>query len=562
MFRKNRLAIELLVTDTINFVVDKFKQGRTNFTVASAYGQIIFVLHNITQLILYYIEDSITELNIRTATRSNSVYGLASLAGHNPTRAISATGEVSLAIKPTAVEAGVNGGVVVLTNYIKIKCKNNGLEYLLDLPTDDMRLRVDTSANDTRIKIIQGTIEQQKDSGRNTPLQTFSVNVQQSALVDNYKVAVYVNGEKWNRYDSLYDMPRDGKAYILKTGITGGIDVQFGNSFFGKIPELGQEILVEYLITSGQQGNVQLSDTENAEYEWVDTGLDTFGEDVDLNAVFEIRNVHAPDFGSNPEPLAITRLVAPKTSRSMVLANPDNYIIFLEKFNTFSIIDAFTTFGDNNLDDDNVIYLFLVPDIRKRLKSDENYFNIDEDRFLLTNAQKAKITDLIEKSGGKIVTTVVQHVDPSVSRYVINISLIVYDGFDEESIRQEILSRLSDYFISVRRRDRIPRSDLITIIEGITGVDSVNMSIISEKDERAFAADPTALPTGLDEFGDIIIQSDELPLIRGGWTDRRGINYEADINKEKPSSVNMVIKQVVPVTYNTRINQQNKTNLK
>lgn len=559
MFRKNRLAVELLITDTINFVVDKFKQGRSNFSVSSAYGQIIFVLHNIAQLILYYIEDSITELNIRTATRSNSVYGLASLSGHNPTRAISATGEISLTMKPTALEAGVNGGVVVLTNYLKLKCKNNGAEYLLDLPSDDVRLRVDTSSNDTRLRIIQGTIEQQKATGQNVPLQTFSLNVNQSALVDNYRVDVYVNGEKWVRYDSIYDIPRDTKGYLLKTGITGGVDVIFGNSFFGKIPELGTEILVEYLITNGQQGNVELSDTEIAEYEWVDTGLDMFGEDVDLNEVFDIKNINSPDFGTNPEPLALTRLVAPKISRSMVLANPVNYIIFLEKFNVFSIIDAYTTFNDNNLEDDNIIFLFLVPDIRKKLKSDENYFNISESRFLLTDAQKQKVIDLIERSGGKIVTTEVQHVDPVISRYVINIALITYEGYAEETIRQEILTRLSEYFISIRRRDRIPRSDLITIIEGIPGVDSVNMSIVSEKDELALSQDPNATPTGLDEFGDIIIQSNELPIIRGGWTDRRGVVYVADINKDKPSSVNIVIKSIRPMTYNTKINQQNKT---
>lgn len=559
MFRKNRLAVELLITDTINFVVDKFKQGRSNFSVSSAYGQIIFVLHNIAQLILYYIEDSITELNIRTATRANSVYGLASLSGHNPTRAISATGEISLTMKPTAIEAGVNGGVVVLTNFTKLKCKNNGAEYLLDLPSDDVRLRVDTSSNDTRLRIIQGTIEQQKATGQNVPLQTFSLNVNQSALVDNFRVDVYVNGEKWVRYDSIYDIPRNAKGYLLRTGITGGVDVTFGNSFFGKIPELGTEILVEYLITNGQQGNVELSDTEIAEYEWVDTGLDMFGEDVDLNEVFDIKNVNSPDFGTNPEPLALTRLVAPKTSRSMVLANPDNYIIFLEKFNVFSIIDAYTTFDDDNLQDDNIIFLFLVPDIRKRLKSDENYFNISESRFLLTDAQKQKVIDLIERSGGKIVTTEVQHVDPVVSRYVINIALITYEGYAEETIRQEILSRLSDYFISIRRRDRIPRSDLITIIEGVPGVDSVNMSIVSEKDELALSQDPNATPTGLDEFGDIIIQSNELPIIRGGWSDRRGVVYVADINKDKPSSVNIVIKSIRPMTYNTKVNQQNKT---
>ena len=92
IFKKNRIDIELLIQDTVNFTVDQFQQSRSNFTVASAYGQIIFVLQNLAQLILFYIEDSITELNINTASRANSIYGIARIAGHNPTRAISATG--------------------------------------------------------------------------------------------------------------------------------------------------------------------------------------------------------------------------------------------------------------------------------------------------------------------------------------------------------------------------------------------------------------------------------------------------------------------------------------
>ena len=569
MFKKNRLAIEVLIKDTIEYTVSTFKQGRTNFTVASAYGQIIFVAQNIAQLILYYIEDSITELNIRTATRANSVYGLATLAGHNPTRAVAATGEISLLAKNPGSQ-DLPGGVVVIPNFTKIKCKNNGLEYILDLPSDDVRVSANGNDNGIKFRIVQGTIETQVFTGTGESLQSYSSSAQQSSLVDNFFVNVYVNGEKWQKFDSIYDMPMNSKGYIIKTGITSGIDVFFGNKYFGMQPPLGSEIRVEYLINSGQTGNVTLADGEQAQYEWAETGFTMFGDDVDLNETFVITNVNPPDFGTNPEPLGLTRLVAPKTSRSMVLANPDNYIIFLEKFNIFSIINAFSTPGDNNIEDDNVIYLFLVPDVRKRMKSNENYFTIEENRFLLSTYQKNKVLDLIERSGSKIVTTVVSIIDPQVSRYIINIALITYQGFSEESIRQNILQRLSDYFISVRRRDRIPRSDLIAIIENVDGVDSVNMSIISERDEIAFinwqsANNPTIpmpTPTALDEFGDIIIKPKDLPLIRGGWRDRRGIEYETGISDEKPCAVNVIIKDTIPITYNTKFNNNTKTDLR
>lgn len=571
MFQKSRLAIELLIKDTIEYTVSTFKQGRTNFTVASAYGQIIFVTQNIAQLILYYIEDSITELNIRTATRANSVYGLAGLSGHQATRAISATGEIGLVAKNPGSQ-DLPSGVVVLPNYTKIKCKNNGLEYILDLPSDEVRVNANNT-NGLTLKIIQGTIETQVFTGTGEPLQSFSAAAQQTSQVDNYFVNVYVNGEKWQKYDSIYDIPRNGKGFIIKNGITSGIDIWFGNINFGFPPPLGSEVMVEYLVNSGGTGNVQLTDTEEALYEWVDTGFTMFGDDVDLNETFVIKNVNAPDFGTNPEPLALTRLVAPKTSRSLVLANPDNYIIFFEKFNLFSIIDAFSTPGDQNIQDDNIIYVFLIPDVRKRMKSNENYFTIEESRFLLTTNQKNKVLDLVDRSRSKIVTTEIKLIDPVVSRFVINIAIITFQGFSEDSIRQTILQRLSDYFIQIRRRDRIPRSDLISILEGIDGVDSVNMSLVSERDELEYIkwnnltdaqklTIPAPTPTAIDEFGDILIKPKDLPLIKGGWNDRRGITYETGINDSKPSAVNIIIKDTVPRTYNTGFNTNTKFDIR
>lgn len=567
IFKKNRISTELIIRDLIEFTVNTFKQDRASFTTAGAYGQIIFVLDQLSQLILYYIEDSITELNINTATRASSVYGLAALAGHNPTRAIAATGSITLIPKNVGLQ-DIPGGVVVIPNQTSVKCINNGIDYILDLPADEIRIPLDGSKNGLALNIIQGRIESTSFTGAGTPLQSFTANFSQGVLIDNFKVFVFVNGEKWKKYDGFLDMPRDAKGYLIHTSVTGGIDIFFGNSFFGLMPPLGADILVEYLVTQGETGNLRLSDGESAIYKWNDTGFTTFGDDVDLNENFQTNDAGAPDFGTNAEPLALTRLIAPKVSRSFVLANSDSYIIFLEKFNLFSVIDAFTnsnttnTTNSTNPADDNVIFLFLIPDVRKTLKSNENYFNVDESRFLLTSLQENKILGLIEESGSKVLTTVVQIVGPSVSRYVVNVALIIFDGYNEDSIKQTIVTRLSDYFLTVRRRDRIPRSDLISIIEAVPGVDSVNVSILSQKDEESFVADPTSVPTGIDEFGDVIIQAKELVIIRGGWSDRRGIAYVAGINPEKPSACNIQIRDVVPVTYNTGVNNQNKTTIK
>ena len=35
--------------------------------------------------------------------------------------------------------------------------------------------------------------------------------------------------EKWKKYESMLDIPRNGKGFIAKTGITTGLDIYFGN---------------------------------------------------------------------------------------------------------------------------------------------------------------------------------------------------------------------------------------------------------------------------------------------------------------------------------------------
>jgi hypothetical protein len=202
-----------------------------------------------------------------------------------------------------------------------------------------------------------------------------------------------------------------------------------------------------------------------------------------------------------------------------------------------------------------VVYLFLIPDITKRLKSNETYFTVPSTYFSLTTQEQNKVIDLIEASGSKIVTTVVKIMQPVITRYVMNVSLVVFEGYSQDVIKQTIISHLSDYFLSVRRRDLIPSSDLVKIIENVEGVDSVNVNFVCEANEVSKTANPSATVIGLDEMGDIIIDKNELPIIRGGWKDRNGIFYSDGIFVDKPGSVNIVVKKTSKLDTNALLFQ-------
>jgi len=538
---KARVQSQELFSQLRDFMISTYDQAGQVFNLSSAYGQILHGLAEIADMILFYIEDSITELNIYSASRTSSIQGLARLAGHSITRSIAASGEIQISLIKTPT--GVNGNQILLPKYTRVKCINNSLIYLLDIPEQEIRINFNQTTP-VYARVVQGEIQNQIYTSDGTPLQSYSIQERSYNYIDNFYVNVYVNGELWKNYDSLYDIPMNGNGYVSKTGISGGLDIYFGNGSFGNIPTQGATIRIEYLRNTGTTGN--LRETDDIFFSWEDSGYSLYGEEIDMNEISLVKMSKVISFGSDGEDINLTKIIAPKTSRSYVLANTDNYVIFLEKFNYFSVVDAYTTFNDDYIDDDNIVYLFLIPDITKRLTDAENYFTVPQTYFTLTSQEKDKVLSLIEDSGQKIVTTVVKIVDPVSKRYVMNVSLVTYDGYSLTTIRSQITQAVSDYFLSTKRRDRIPKSDLIKIIEGIEGVDSVNVSFISELNEAK--ADQTLPLIGLDEFGDIILEKDDLPLVRGGWTDSNGVYYEDGISDTKPCSLNIEFKKTTKRT--------------
>ena len=560
LLQKNKAKISDLISQTFDLIQARYSMSNQLFTVASVWGQIIFVLDNLSQFILFFIEDSITELNINQATRESSIYGLSTLAGHNPTRAISAKGEAVITWNGKGFE-DVGGSAILIPNNSEIKCTNNGKTYLVKFPQEYLRLNLDPSSKIIS-SIVEGNIKVNQYTGDGGKLQSYNISSRGTSGIENFEVSVKVNGEEWRKYDSLYDIPRNSKGFIVKSSLISGIDIFFGTVDFGFPPPAGSIIEVTYLESTGAFGNIQVEDASQVLLKFDSDGTDLFGRNLTLTDYIQVTCSIAPQMGANQEPIDLTRLIAPKTSRSFVLANPTNYITFFEKFGQFSIIEAFTTFDDQYLDDDNIIYLILVPDIQLTLKSNETYFDVPLSRFKLTKTQIDRIYQLLDESGQKIVTTVVKVLDPIIVKYVVNIAITIFEGNDPDTIKSEITSILSDYFLNIRRRDKIPRSDLIASIEGIEGIDSVSLYFVGEENEAAKTQSPNSPEIGFDEFGDIVMGKDQIVVISGGWEDRNGIYYNYGASMQTLSSVNIDVRAIVPVTYNTRVNNILKNTIK
>ena len=585
IFTLNKIEYQQLLNDTYIYLIDTYSQAQTVFSKASPYGQLLDVINNFSQLFFLYLEDAVVENNILTAQKQKSIYGLSRLVGHNPTRALSAQGTIRIKMKPGA-QADINASYLLFLNKTKLNCINNGLDYFIQMGNALGNTKIDSNnIGFTSLKIIQGVLDTQTAISNGEPLQTY--NFQTDRPIENDMVYVFVNGEPYDIKDSLYDMTRDQKQCMVKTGVAGGIDVIFGNEDYGFIPPIGNKVLVEYVKTDGFQGNI-FGKGNSIQFKWADPAYSNTGEEIDINEFF-ITEIEKPlILGADEEPVELTKLIAPKTSRSFVLANPDNYVNLLSRFN-YSYVDAYTTKDDGFIEDDNVIYLFLLPDISRRLSKNADYFTTDIKNFYLDTDEKDAIISYINQSGRQIISTELSVVDPVIKKYAVNVFLRIFDTVDAITIKNDVINQITDYLINVTRRDRVPKSDLVAIVEAINGVDSVDITFVSQENEDAIidgfyyrvektssivrslttetlkkiTVAPGENPNlGLDEFGDIVIEQNEVPIIRGGWYDRNNNFYEEGLSEKDFSSVNVIIKSVIPETLSTRITMKNKDAIK
>lgn len=580
----NKIRFGDIFNQVRDYLIKTYAQAGDVFSPASAYGQILSVMQSFLQMVFLYIEDSVVEMNITTASKLKSIQGWARLTGHNPTRGLSAQGTINLKWKPNVVD--LNCSYVTILDKTKLICDNNALPYFIQLGNSLGKININKSdINFIPLKIIQGEVESQTKQGTGLGLQSF--NFQSNKPIDNDNVYVTVNGEPFEIVDSLYDMRKGERLCMVKTGIYGGIDLYFGNEDYGVIPALGANITVTYVKTDGFSGNI-FGKSSSISFKFSESAVSNTGDEVDLNEYMSITVEKSLILGADPENQTLTKMIAPFASRSFVLANPNNYVSLLSRFN-YSFVDAYTMFDDEYIDDDNVIYLFLIPDISKRLRTNADYFTTNLDTFYLDSAEKEGIYKYINQSGQQIISSELEIVDPILTKYVMNIFLRTYDNFDQSSINNEVIAIVTDYLIKVRRRDKVPKSDLIALIENVKGVDSVNISFISEKNEKSIVdgyyiqrvssfdnirglmtvtdnriivgegSDPNL---GLDDFGDVKIGLNELPVFRGGWYDRFGNYFEDGISNSQYSSVNVIIKEVIKDSVATKQMNNAKSQLK
>ena len=475
------------------------------------------------QNIILYLEDALLEQNKYTAQRKKSIYNLAALSGYNPSTGKAACAQLLINFTPNNYKNNLN---IIINNHEPLVCTQNGLTYNIVLPQEAIVMSLDGISDHSRtVQAVQGKFE--KQTFMSTGGKYYTINLKYNGNLDQDYVQVKVNNKIWNKSDSFYDMGADCEQFYMKTSYNSGIDIIFGNDVHGRSLSDGDIIVVEYLIHDGIEGN--LNSYENTYFVFDNDVIDVDGNVIDGNSIFNITFASDDSItsGSDSETKEQVRHMIGLNTRSLVLAAPQHYKAFINKFSFCGYNRTWSKKGSM------VINSMILKNFKNSIETGSDYFELGENDFILSDNQKQSILNYIENSGYQLGGVTYNIVDPVLRKYVVYIYVSMKSKkYSEASIKNKIKNVVGEFFTNVESDIYIPKSDLIHLIKTeVDGIDSVDLYFASEQNDKAIydkeyidtttgehvsLYDNSDPGLGLDEHGNIYLISDnEFPILRG-----------------------------------------------
>lgn len=501
----------------------------------TVFGQLITVISAIAQNIFLYIEDSLVEQNKYTAQRKKSIYGLAAQSGYQPSNGKAAG--VWVRFNPKTNNEVLSD--LIMPNHTRLICSANGLYYNIVLDRDAIVLKQGMSLGDRYFYAVQGKFETQRFTTQGGKLA--AINLQFIGYLDTDHLVVKVNGETWKQEASLYDMAPNSKTYTVRHNPVNGIDLVFGTDLYGKSLKANDVVVVSYLLHDGASGNVDVN--ENSYFVFTNNINDVSGVSVDPNQCFEIRFASEDSVaaGSNSESLEQVREMIGFNSRSMTLVDSNSYKAFL---NRYAFVGYNKTWSEKG---SMVINSMIMKNYKIAMTNGNDYFNLTENDFKLTNKQKSQIKNAISVSGMQIAGTIYNLLDIELCKYALFVYIKLKDDqTDHTIVSNKIRKVVGEFFGNINSDSYVPKSDIINVIkQEVDEVDGVNCYFLSEKNETAlqtrsyiketrkyipskgtwdivketvYLYDDENPMLGLDAHGNISIDEEhQFPVLMGGW---------------------------------------------
>lgn len=533
LFKVIQTSFENFDKSVRDYLSKTFNNLGLEYTHNQIFGVIFDGIKGIMQNVMFYIEDAFTEQNIYTATRKKSFYSLAKLSGYEPYYGSAATGNIIINTFVTNSDVGFGTSKLFLQNGSIIKNKETGYNYTIMLPSDSYVFDLSKPLVQHNLKIVQGIWSEGNFLGTGMNFETFNANT--TDLFDKNYLEVYVNGEKFEQAACVYDMTENSKQFVCNVGFDNTFSIMFGNGIFGYRIQEGDSIRIRFIVHAGEDGNI--INTSSSDWTIISPLYNSYGNPLSADNYLNIKLATPVSGGTDADSIELVKNMIGYNSRSLVLANENNFKQFLKRF---SFIGQTSIISEPN---SLTVVASCLRNKTNEIKEPEEYLELESKDLLISDREKEMVIDALSNSNNTFTGMSFEFQDPIICKFSMICYAKIASTYNRELAKTNIRNAVATYFMSLPENTQfIPKSDIINrVIEADSNIESFDFDFISELNENAYndgyyieykqriingvykyipiktIYDKTNTP-GLDQIGNIQLNSKlQIPLLHGDF---------------------------------------------
>ncbi len=311
---------------------------------------------------------------------------------------------------------------------------------------------------DRRIQLIQGQTVVDRFVA---PVQSegYAVRLSRTPVIDN-SVEVEVNGVPWTQVSSVGVQNPFATVFQVKTYVSGDTAVIFGDGIFGATVPAEAAITVTYRIGGGIAGNIALNT--------VNTTITGLIESLSNPVAIQITNTTSVGVGGQEaETLEQARVNIPyytrTNDRAVTLAD---YQTIAQQYNSplyGSVAYARSVVRtENALLEGNIVSIYA--------------WTTGPGGGLVNLTPQLKTALQTYIQGKSVGTDFVQILDGTSRPVPISLRFKVLNGFSISDTKNLIEASINSYVVALRPGDPVIYSDMVSRLDGLTGVDNFVMA--------------------------------------------------------------------------------------
>lgn len=516
-----------------DYLSKTFNNLGLEYTHNQIFGVIFDGIKGIMQNVMFYIEDAFTEQNIYTAIRKKSFYSLAKLSGYEPYYGSAATGNIIINTFVTNANVGNGTSKLFLQNGSILKNKDTGYNYTIMLPADSYIFDLSKPLVQHNLKIVQGIWSEGNFVGTGKNFETFNANTLD--LFDKNYLEVYVNGEKFEQVACIYDMTEDSKQFVCNVGFDNTFSIMFGNGIFGYKIQEGDSIKIRFIVHVGEDGNIV--NTSSPDWTIISPLYNSYGNPISADHYLNVKLATPVSGGTDADSIETVKNMIGYNSRSLVLANENNFKQFLKRF---SFIGQTSIISEPN---SLTVVASCLRNKTNEITEPEKYLELESKDLLITDREKEMVITALSNSNNTFTGMSFEFKDPIICKFSMICYVKIASTYDRELTKTNIRNAVASYFMNLPENTQfISKSDIINVVtEADSNIESFDFDFISELNEDAYSNgyyieykqriingiykyipvktiyDKTNTP-GLDQVGNIQLNSKlQIPLLHGGF---------------------------------------------